>query len=83
MGMGDWSITGAIENNTGDWVYYENPNFQGIHFSRHVDNHDEDHMGDGQGRYYYGVTGTYNGAALASGAVQAELLRAWEDYFTV
>jgi hypothetical protein len=88
MAMSDWKITGALENLTGNWVYYVCNGvaaFAGLHMSRHVDNPGEDHVATNDGRYYYyGFTGTFNVAAQHAGeAVRQSLVNAWKDYFTV
>jgi hypothetical protein len=86
--MQDWRIANAMENLTGNWVYYACATvaaFANIHFSRHVDNPSDDHMATNDGAYYYyGVTGTFNQAAQhAAPAVRQMLVDAWNDYFRV
>ncbi len=45
--MTDWKVTGNIEHNNGNWVYYAytaaNALFQAVHFSRNVDVPRNDH----------------------------------------
>ncbi len=87
MPMDNWRITNAMENATGNWVYYictAVASFANLHFSRHVDNPAEDHMATNDGAfYYYGVTGTFNQAAQhADQSVRQMLIDAWNDYFT-
>jgi hypothetical protein len=84
--MSDWRITGHIENNTGDWVYYAytaaNALFQTIHFSRHVDAPRDDHMATNDNLYYYyGFTGTFNTQNMPQNIREA-LTAAWRDYFS-
>ncbi|AJT66371.1 hypothetical protein [Streptomyces chattanoogensis] len=88
MPMQDWRPTNAMENLTGNWVYYVCTAvnaFANIHFSRHVDNSAEDHMATNDGAYYYyGVTGTFNQAAQhADQSIRQALYDAWQDYFKV
>lgn len=84
MGMSNWVITNYRDSSlTGTWVYYVNPNFRGIHFSRCVDDHDRDHMAtDDRVYYYYGVTRTFNTPATPL-YTQNRLINAWNDFFTV
>ncbi len=86
MTMADWVIANYVDPNNGNaWVYYTNPNFPGIHFSRNVANPNNDHMGTDAppaSSYYYGNTGVFAGAPAAP-AVQANLTAAWNDYYTV
>lgn len=88
MPMQDWRPTNAMENLTGNWVYYACTAvnaFANIHFSRHVDNGADDHMATNDGAYYYyGVTGTFNQAARqADQSIRQALYDAWQDYFNV
>ncbi|MDI5963447.1 hypothetical protein POF50_008150 [Streptomyces sp. SL13] len=88
MTMSDWKITGAMENLTGDWVYYVCTGvaaFAQLHMSRHVDSPGDDHMATNDRRYYYyGVTGTFNAAARAAPqAVRQLLVDAWRNYYSV
>lgn len=84
MPMINWVITNYRDSNlTGTWVYYLNPNFRGIHFSRCVDDSNRDHMATDDGvYYYYGVTRTFNTPAIPP-EMQHVLMHAWKDYFTV
>lgn len=85
MGMTDWLISSYTDPlQAGQtWVYYENKNFPGIHFSASVDNPDRSHMGlDGAGLYYFGATRTFNNPA-APAADRQRLEAAWRDRFTV
>ena len=88
MSMSDWTIANAMENLTGNWVYYVCTSvaaFASLHMSRHVGSHGEDHVATNDGLYYYyGVTGTFNQAAQhAPQAVRQMLVDAWENYFAV
>lgn len=88
MPMNNWHITNAMENQTGNWVYYictAVGAFANLHFSRHVDNPADDHMAtNDRSYYYYGLTGTFNQAAQqATPAIRQALVDAWNDYFTV
>ncbi|MFB6784525.1 hypothetical protein ACFCX0_46515 [Streptomyces sp. NPDC056352] len=88
MPMQNWRITNAMENVTGNWVYYictAVTAFSNLHFSRHVDNPSDDHMATNDGAYYYyGATGTFNQAAqYADQSVRQALVDAWNDYFRV
>ncbi|MDB9372348.1 hypothetical protein [Nodularia sphaerocarpa] len=85
--MDNWKVTGSIENNTGNWVYYAytaaNAIFQTIHFSRHVDIPREDHMATNDNLYYYyGFTGTFNTQNIPEN-IRKALTDAWRDYFSV
>jgi len=87
MSMTDWKITGNRENRTGNWVYYVASAalhaFHDIHFSRHVDNHFEDHMATNDNKYYYfGNTGTFNTPRMPD-AIRDTLVQAWNNYFSV
>jgi hypothetical protein len=84
MGMTDWKVTNYKDPSlSGEiWVYYSNPTFKQIHFSRSVDTPDRDHTATDDGRYYYfGVTKTFNTEMPAN--IQQELTNGWADYFTV
>ena len=82
--MMNWVITNYTDSSlTGIWVYYVNPNFRGIHFSRCIDDSDRDHMAtDDRLYYHYGKTRTFNTPAIPP-EMQDFLMRAWRDYFTV
>src|SRR5690606_8827718 len=54
--MDDWKVNSYADTNNRpytSWVYYQNSNFQGIHFSRHVNNNSQDHMATDDRTYYY------------------------------
>ena len=83
--MSDWKITNAIENQTGNWVYYIYTGaitaLQNIHFSRHIDQIGEDHMATNDGNYYYyGFTGTFNTNDISE-YIRDALVNAWNNYF--
>ena len=82
--MTDWVITNYVDSSlTGTWVYYLNPNFPGIHFSRCVDDGNRDHVATNDRAYYYfGVTRTFSTPATPA-LTQQTLINAWNDYFTV
>ena len=82
--MINWVISNYKDRSlTGAWVYYLNPNFPGIHFSRSVDDPRLDHMATNDGQYYYfGVTKTFNTHTTPL-ETQLTLIAAWRDYFTV
>ncbi|WP_445249343.1 hypothetical protein [Microcoleus sp. OTE_8_concoct_300] len=85
--MGDWKLTNAKENLTGNWVYYvysaANALYQGIHFSRHVDNSYDDHIAtDDRMYYYYGNTRSFNTPNIPQ-QIRDTLIKAWQDYFSV
>jgi hypothetical protein len=87
MSMSDWGITNAIENLTGNWVYYiytaGQVAYQNIHFSRYMDDPSRDHMATNDNQYYYyGFTGTYNTNDMPQDIREA-LLAAWNSYFSV
>lgn len=85
--MGNWKITSALENLTGNWVYYvysaANVIYQGIHFSRHMDNPYDDHMATNDRMYYYyGNTESFNTPNIPP-QTRDKLINAWRDYFSV
>ena len=84
MSMINWVVSNYIDSSlTGTWVYYVNPNFPGIHFSRLVDDPNRDHMAtNNRAYYYYGRTRTFNTPAVPP-EIQHVLINAWHDYFTV
>ncbi|HBB88613.1 MAG TPA: hypothetical protein DC047_13460 [Blastocatellia bacterium] len=82
--MDDWKITNYVDPTLpGTWVYYRNPNFPNLHFSRCVDDGDRDHVAtDDRVFYYFGVLKTFNTPAIPL-HTQRTLIDAWNDYFTV
>ncbi|MEH1938946.1 MAG: hypothetical protein V7L01_01835 [Nostoc sp.] len=87
--MDDWRISNAVENNTGNWVYYvyngANALFASYHMSRNADNRSRDHMAtfvNGITYYYFGNTGTFNIPNLPANIAQT-LVNAWRDYYNV
>jgi len=84
MPMDNWEVTTYRDSTlTGIWVYYKNPNFANIHFSRCVDDPNRDHMAtDDRAYYYFGMTQTFNTPAVPE-ATQRILISAWQDYFTL
>ncbi|WP_422884764.1 hypothetical protein [Nannocystis pusilla] len=89
MSMNDWKIANALENLTGNWVYYVCNTiaaFANIHFSRHVDNPGDDHMATNDNEYYYyGYTGIFShrGGGAVPQAIRDALYQAWRNYFQV
>ena len=82
--MTDWEVSSYRDPNYGQtWVYYENPNFPDIHFSRSVDEPNRAHMATNDGLYYYfGAGRTFNRNDVP-GTIQGQLQAAWRDYYTV
>lgn len=94
MSMDDWIVTNYVDpkNPTpgGIWVYKTNANFPNLHFSFSVDDPINNHVGTDAppaSSYYYGAN--QNGViphfagAPANAATQANLIAAWQDYYTV
>lgn len=88
MPMQDWRPTNAMENLTGNWVYYVCTAinaFANIHMSRNMEDRSRDHVATNDGAYYYfGNSGTFNQAAQrADESDRQALFNAWTDYFNV
>jgi len=80
--MDDWVVSNYVDPLQGGqiWVYYENPSFQGIHFSASVDVPSRDHMAM-DGLYYFGRSRTFNG--ITDPGSEQVLKAAWADRFAV